>query len=69
MTHDQSTISDKTSLLLFVISFIIANLNMVTDWAKAVAAIFAAVLAVAKFIEWIQTQINKRNEAKRKGGL
>jgi hypothetical protein len=67
--HNESTISDKTSLLLFIVSFIIANLNMVTDWAKAIAAIFAAVLAVAKFIEWIQTQIHKRNEAKRKGGL
>jgi membrane associated rhomboid family serine protease len=67
--HNESTISDKTSLLLFIVSFIIANLNMVTDWAKAIAAIFAAVLAVAKFIEWLQTQIQKRNEAKRKGGL
>jgi predicted membrane protein len=69
MTHDQSTISDKTSLLLFIISFIIANLNAVTDVFKFIGAFFAALIAVAKFIEWVQTQIQKRNEAKRKGGL
>ena len=67
--HHETTTSDKASLLLFIISFIIANINTVTDVAKLIAAIFAAVLAVAKFIEWIQTQIHKRNEAKRKGGL
>jgi hypothetical protein len=67
--HHETTTSDKASLLLFIISFIIANINTVTDVAKLIAAIFAAVLAVAKFIEWLQTQIQKRNEAKRKGGL
>jgi predicted membrane protein len=67
--HHETTTSDKASLLLFIISFIIANINTVTDVAKLIAALFAAVLAVAKFIEWIQTQIHKRNEAKRKGGL
>lgn len=67
--HNESTISDKTSLLLFIISFIIANLNMVTDVFKFIGAFFAALIAVAKFIEWVQTQIQKRNEAKRKGGL
>jgi hypothetical protein len=67
--HNETTTSDKASLLLFIISFIIANINTVTDVAKLIAAIFAAVLAVAKFIEWLQTQIQKRNEAKRKGGL
>jgi predicted membrane protein len=67
--HNETTTSDKASLLLFIISFIIANINTVTDVAKLIAALFAAVLAVAKFIEWLQTQIQKRNEAKRKGGL
>jgi len=67
--HHETTTSDKASLLLFIISFIIANINTVTDVAKLIAALFAAVLAVAKFIEWVQTQIHKRNEAKRKGGL
>ena len=67
--HNETTTSDKASLLLFIISFIIANINTVTDVAKLIAALFAAVLAVAKFIEWLQTQIHKRNEAKRKGGL
>jgi predicted membrane protein len=67
--HHETTTSDKASLLLFIISFIIANINTVTDVAKLIAALFAAVLAVAKFIEWLQTQIHKRNEAKRKAGL
>ena len=68
--HHETTTSDKTSLLLFIISFIIANINTVTDVAKLIAAIFAAVLAVAKFIEWVKNQIEKADyEKRKKGGL
>ena len=69
MLHDQSTISDKTSLFLFIVSFVIANLNAATEGLKFIAALFAACLAVVKFVEWVQTQSNKRKNAKRKGGI
>jgi hypothetical protein len=70
MTHDTTpTPSDKWGLLLFAIGMIIANVNAVTDWLKLIGAFAAAFVAVAKLIEWLQQQINKRNESKRKGGL
>ena len=69
MLHDQSTISDKTSLFLFIVSFVIANLNAATEGLKFIAALFAACLAVVKFVEWYHQQSNKRKDAKRKGGI